>query len=706
MAANSPAPKKTIVVSGETGAGQQFVVTQSKGTTIIQPTGGGSAQQYIVTAVANTNANSGSTSGDHNSTGQTVYPVQYVEGVNRATPSQEQVVYTNGQNNIAYPENKIYTEYNQSGYSPTNTYSYSGHQVAQMGIQNFQGQMVHQVGGQPTYLIQGNTVDGDVYPLTQTTRAAPATVSFDNRTVQWLLTNFENCDGTSLPRCTLYNFYLHHCNAEKIEPSNPASFGKLVRTIFRDLKTRRLGQRGNSKYHYYGIRIKADSPLNQLVPDDTPVAMRQATHPHRRISKPNAAEGTEGGTKSDNGAVSDSSQHKLYLGSPDEPIPQNDLAIDAKSLPAGITMHDVNNFEMMYKEHCEAVLELVMNLHLNLIENLWQTFWRKTGVSVDSGIEAKLPKEKLIKLAALSEVQEFVKEADYSFYQALVEVLVPDVLRPIPSSLTQTVRNFAKGLESSLRSAVGGVSEAMINVKIAAVSAFSQTLRRYTSLNHLAQAARAVLQNSSQITQMLSDLNRVDFANVQEQASWVCQCEDSLVTQLEKDFKRFLQDQHSLEEWSTWLQSVVDEVLKPYQQTDNFTKAARQFLLKWSFYSSMIIRDLTLRSAASFGSFHLIRLLYDEYIFYLVEQKVAGATGQTTIAVMGELMEMADQTLNTDHMYGVKSTMSKIRSAPMTVVTSEGDTPGSKNVIVVPSAAAAGGDATPAKRQKTAVMSK
>ena len=51
--------------------------------------------------------------------------------------------------------------------------------------------------------------------------------------------------------------------------------------------------------------------------------------------------------------------------------------------------------------------------------------------------------------------------------------------------------------------------------QVAAVSAFAQTLRRYTSLNHLAQAARAVLQNTSQIDQMLSDLNRVDFANVQ-----------------------------------------------------------------------------------------------------------------------------------------------------------------------------------------------
>lgn len=51
----------------------------------------------------------------------------------------------------------------------------------------------------------------------------------------------------------------------------------------------------------------------------------------------------------------------------------------------------------------------------------------------------------------------------------------------------------------------------------------------------------------------------------------------------------------------------------------------------------MVIRDLTLRSAASFGSFHLIRLLYDEYMFYLIEHKVAAATEKSPIAVMGEV---------------------------------------------------------------------
>lgn len=54
----------------------------------------------------------------------------------------------------------------------------------------------------------------------------------------------------------------------------------------------------------------------------------------------------------------------------------------------------------------------------------------------------------------------------------------------------------------------------------------------------------------------------------------------------------------------------------------------------------MVIRDLTLRSAASFGSFHLIRLLYDEYMFYIVEHKIAAAMQETSIAVMANYRQV------------------------------------------------------------------
>lgn len=64
--------------------------------------------------------------------------------------------------------------------------------------------------------------------------------------------------------------------------------------------------------------------------------------------------------------------------------------------------------------------------------------------------------------------------------------------------------------------------------------------------------------------------------------------------------------------------------------------------------SSMVIRDLTLRSAASFGSFHLIRLLYDEYMFYLVEHRVAQATGDTPIAVMSNFANLSRESSGMD----------------------------------------------------------
>lgn len=80
--------------------------------------------------------------------------------------------------------------------------------------------------------------------------------------VQWLLDNFERADGVSLPRSTMYYHYIKHCKDHQLDPVNAASFGKLIRSVFLGLRTRRLGTRGNSKYHYYGIRLKPESPLN------------------------------------------------------------------------------------------------------------------------------------------------------------------------------------------------------------------------------------------------------------------------------------------------------------------------------------------------------------------------------------------------------------------------------------------------------------
>ncbi|XP_014738517.1 PREDICTED: DNA-binding protein RFX2 isoform X1 [Sturnus vulgaris] len=594
---------------------------------------------------------------------QHVYPaqVQYVEG--------GEAVYTNGTIRAAYSyssEAQIYAPAGATPYfeaqgggggggggggaqvttaasSPTAIPSHN-----MVGItMDIGGSQI--LSGSGAYLIHGG-LENSRHSLSHTSRSSPATL-------QWLLDNYETAEGVSLPRSSLYNHYLRHCQEHKLDPVNAASFGKLIRSVFMGLRTRRLGTRGNSKYHYYGIRLKPESPLNRLQEDTQYMAMRQ--QPLHQKQRYRAAQKMDGMAESasnsnphttpEQSVAAQSQHHQQFIDVthvfPEFPAPDLGNVL----LQEGFTLNDVKTLQVLYRRHCEATLDVVMNLQFHYIEKLWQSFWSPKAPPSDGPTalpsseeepEGTLPKDKLITLCKYEPILKWMRSCDHILYQALVEILIPDVLRPVPSTLTQAIRNFAKSLEGWLMNAMSEFPPQVVQTKVGVVSAFAQTLRRYTSLNHLAQAARAVLQNTSQINQMLSDLNRVDFANVQEQASWVCQCEEGMVQKLEQDFKLTLQQQSSLDQWASWLDNVVTQVLKHHEGSPSFPKAARQFLLKWSFYSSMVIRDLTLRSAASFGSFHLIRLLYDEYMFYLVEHRVAQATGETPIAVMGEFGDL------------------------------------------------------------------
>uniref|UniRef100_A0A8C9S5L3 DNA-binding protein RFX2 n=1 Tax=Scleropages formosus TaxID=113540 RepID=A0A8C9S5L3_SCLFO len=591
---------------------------------------------------------------------QHVYPaqVQYVEA--------GEAVYTNGTIRTAYsynPEAQLYGQGDggsyfetQAGGGQVTTVVSSAGGAAPHGMVGIAmdggGNQVLSGGG--AYLIHGGGVDGGRHHSSRSSSAmlemaienlqksegiATHKSSLLNSHLQWLLDNYETAEGVSLPRSSLYNHYLRHCQDQKLDPVNAASFGKLIRSVFMGLRTRRLGTRGNSKYHYYGIRLKPDSPLNRLQDDSQYMAMRQQPVHQKQRFKPlqkvdGMGDGLSGGVQHSAGAaeqsaVAQSQHHQQYIDISHALPPFPSLELGAQSLPASISMNDVKKLQGLYRDHCEATLDVVMNLQFHYIEKLWQSFWLSAAPSSDSSTpvgsseeepEGSISRRKLVALCRFEPVAQWMRGCDHVLYQALVEILIPDVLRPVPSQSTAWCVNLST-----------------LVLQVAVVSAFAQTLRRYTSLNHLAQAARAVLQNTSQINQMLSDLNRVDFANVQEQASWVCQCDEATVQRLEQDFKLTLQQQSSLDQWALWLDNVVNQVLKPHEGSPSFPRAARQFLLKWSFYSSMVIRDLTLRSAASFGSFHLIRLLYDEYMFYLVEHRVAQATGETPIAVMGEV---------------------------------------------------------------------
>ncbi|KAK0395075.1 hypothetical protein QR680_001101 [Steinernema hermaphroditum] len=543
-------------------------------------------------------------------------------------------------------------------------------------------------------------------------------------TFQWLNENYETADGTSLPRCTLYNHYRKHCQEQNIDPVNAASFGKLIRSVFIGLRTRRLGTRGHSKYHYYGIRIKADSPLLRESHSNgsgsgnegggsnaTPLHEYPTRTSARRNSQARSSFSREfrttqnqdrlrqdSSSPSTNGdlyitttnALQPSSEISIKRNAPVFDIYENDAeigicsekraktdpqivgqvtlgdggvpAVEFENLegmeeflrPLGLTMQHVVKFASMYNAHCAETLQNIKVLNFDAVADGWMSFWSQdhddsheergdenTPIKPeDSNQEPmKLSQVQMYRLCTVPEILNYVEKMDLAFYQVIVEVLMPDVLSEDASKLlANQVRNFSKLIETGMRKALHSVPAPLEKRKMKAIRMLAQTLRRYTSLNHLAQAARAVFQNPQQMELMYEDFVRVDMQTVSEQAAFVCECDPVLVANLTADFRDNLQKLRSLEEWTEWMEAVIDQVLAKYYNCHLTTmaNAGRKFLTRWSYYGSMIIRDLTLRSANSFGSFHLIRLLFDEYMLYLVEKSLSKSANKPLISILYE----------------------------------------------------------------------
>ena len=478
--------------------------------------------------------------------------------------------------------------------------------------------------------------------VAHTAQAAPITV-------QWLIDNFEPAEGCSLRRSTLYNYYLHHCTEQKLEPVNPASFGKLIRSVFLGLRTRRLGTRGNSKYHYYGIRVKVTSPLNQLSEDHTfairnhPMSLSPtgSPGPHQPPQSPNTSApatannnnnkftGNQPAAKrakqvhfnnnnnpnllTDNSNMQNNEYKPIITNeNPQQQPPpvmaviinngnmvtktapqtttiaktlkQNDnrsniqqmphqhqqqphqansthdikhmnennqqqqqqqhqnsiisgtdlteeelnnmlagnkpqipefatLNLDRFPLPPNCTIDDVKKFQELYKYQCEKILELVVALKLLEIENVLHMFWRSPLIQ-HKFYEDELSTQKFMSLCEVPEIIEYTKQCDYQFYQFCIEILIPDVLGTLPTNLVQSIRQLAKHLDSWIRNALTNVPEAMKQSKMQIINTLSMTLRRYTSLNHLANTVKNSLQNENILSQMLHDITKVDFAYI------------------------------------------------------------------------------------------------------------------------------------------------------------------------------------------------
>ncbi|XP_078036241.1 uncharacterized protein LOC144469644 isoform X1 [Augochlora pura] len=83
-----------------------------------------------------------------------------------------------------------------------------------------------------------------------------------HQTIMWIKTHLEEDPDVSLPKQEVYDEYNMYCMRNFMKPLSTADFGKVMKQVYPQVRPRRLGTRGNSRYCYAGMRkrVKLDSP--------------------------------------------------------------------------------------------------------------------------------------------------------------------------------------------------------------------------------------------------------------------------------------------------------------------------------------------------------------------------------------------------------------------------------------------------------------
>eukprot|EP00158_Paraphelidium_tribonemae_P004511 Partr_v1_DN26796_c1_g1_i2_m8604 putative regulatory factor X len=384
------------------------------------------------------------------------------------------------------------------------------------------------------------------------------------------------------------------CRSHSIDPVHPANFGRAVRANFPAISVRRIGMRGQSKYHYCGIRLRDFSATGSFSFSQH----HQQPQPQFYSDVPRVNLPPISGSASSTVSSSNSASTDHY----------------SVAIVNAVDPREFDRFAGRFQVHCEQVLRLFQLEKFEEAMESMRAFWQS------------LPKLQSDPLCAwLSGVDgvDYMLKCDSLFWDLAVGCIFSggDVLKALksPPSLL-LVRTFAKRIEAHILSIMSGnFSPALVSIRVRVARVFSQQLRKSTSLNHLVHSTRSLVQDPSKLQIMLTDWSKLDVASILDQASWVCQCEPQIVQSVICDqFPAMLRQSSIIDSCAEWLLRLTDRFVLDVD-------SGSRFLLKWNFFTSLIMRDLTLRSAPSFGCYQLLRLFLDEYLYYLVEHKVSAA---------------------------------------------------------------------------------
>ncbi|XP_063569450.1 DNA-binding protein RFX8 isoform X9 [Pongo abelii] len=369
----------------------------------------------------------------------------------------------------------------------------------------------------------------------------------------------------------MYEIYVETCGQNTENQVNPATFGKLVRLVFPDLGTRRLGTRGSTRYHYDGICIKKSSFFyaqycyligEKRYHSGDAIAFEKSTNYNGIIQQEATCE--------------DHSPMKTDpVGSPLSefgrcPFLEQELA----------KKYSCNMMAFLADEYCNYCRDILRNVRNQELER---------------GIE---------------------------------DVLLHDFLEDVSIQYLKSVRLFSKKFKLWLLNALEGVPALLQLSKLKEVTLFVKRLRRKTYLSNMAKTMRMVLKSKRRVSVLKSDLQAIINQGTLATSKKALASDRSGADELENNPEmKCLRNLISLLGTSTDLRVFLSclsshlqaFVFQPSRSKEEFIKLAASFQLRWNHLLTAVSKAMTLCHGDSFGSWHLFHLLLLEYVIHILQ---------------------------------------------------------------------------------------
>ncbi|KAL0085544.1 RFX DNA-binding domain-containing protein [Phycomyces blakesleeanus] len=538
-----------------------------------------------------------------------------------------------------------------------------------------------------------------------------------DRVTKWVKSNYEYEHEHNVPRSGMYDHYKNQCDSQGIEPVNSATFGKLIRTVFPGIKTRRLGTRGQSKYHYCNIRLRTD---RHTASDFTEGPSNLTEGPSNLTEGPSDSLGQEdAGNPEDNGSqlvpvaetpdfesfdepmsnitlpsmdeaslldnIPESSQNvrkSSTLPSMDEAslldnIPESSQNVRKSStLPStstqtagtrstipskrtykGKTRHQIfyqlstsnlssistdfsvdlphfsvpdlqhsqqqegqdqpASFTKLYEDHCRELLGIVLSGKSLQIDACIVLFYQNMADDHFQMVK-KVP-----------EIWDAIWRWDSILYDTIIVQAFPTIDAPLSQKVRRSLLRFSRNVVDELDVYLKGFPQKLYQKKYEVAYIFAAKLQRHLSINEMAQTATAVLKDAGHIRQMKIDWQDMDIRSVTDQGLWICDCKSTFIEQiLQSDIPQLLISGAKLDAWMKWIDKLMEMYMSRFSvrqaiDCEHYIIQAKQLVMKWTFYTSLVLRDLSLRNARSLAIFRIICVFFDDFVLYLLEERIA-----------------------------------------------------------------------------------